>query len=167
MAPCRGPKAPFRRGPSRLHSIATRPSAIPYVYDAWLLHAASGPLCAERGAIFRGPGHETTHVGRGVLRVAPVLPRVERPPRSSATGTCGFTVGRIGNPSQEAIGPWCASICRPPEATSALAVRHRSTGHPRVGAEVGKKSTSQSARAEVTSQPLASSHSHIRPCART
>jgi hypothetical protein len=65
MALFRGAKAPFCGAPSRLHSIATRPPARPYVHGARLPRAASGPPNLPWGAIFRRPGHETTYVGRG------------------------------------------------------------------------------------------------------
>jgi hypothetical protein len=75
MALFRAPKAPFRGAPSRLPSIATGPFARPYVHGVRPPRAAYGPPSRQWGAIFRGPGHETTYVGRVNLTIAPILSR--------------------------------------------------------------------------------------------
>jgi hypothetical protein len=135
MAPFRGPKAPFRSAPFPLHSVAIGRSARPYVRGVRPPRSASRPADRKLGAIFRGPGHETTYVGKGsVDDCVGFAARVGRPARSKATGSCGFDVGRIGNPSRESLGSWCVSTCRPSVRTAkgstserARAVDHQAT----------------------------------------
>jgi hypothetical protein len=106
MAPFRRPKAPFRGAPGLPYWIATCASAGSYVQRTWLLGAESGPSDGHRGAIFRGPGHETTYVKPGRYDdCADSVARERRPARSKSTGRCNITVGRIGNPSHESLGP--------------------------------------------------------------
>jgi hypothetical protein len=100
MALFRGPKPPFFRAPRRLHSIATRASARPYVHGAWLLRAASDAPNRQWGAIFRGPGHETIDLGRGDLTIAPIFRAVEASRALAApSASLGFVVSSVWDPS--------------------------------------------------------------------
>jgi hypothetical protein len=117
--PFRRPRAPFRRAPFRLRSIATLSSARPYAHGLRLPFAASEAGFRKGGAIFPGPVYETIYIRITDLTIASVLSRVGRLARSIATVGGGTTVGRIGNPSHESLGPGYAPICRSPSAALA------------------------------------------------